>query len=517
MDRDGINASLWQDVSYESKSIEKRSDEYDVVIVGGGMTGVVTALSLQKSGKKCLLVEAHNLGYGTTGGTTAHLNTLLDTPYTTIENNFGLEGSRIVAAAAKEAIDTIARYIKNYRIHCEFERTPAYLFSEDEKETKELLKILEATQRAGVVVSVSKELPIATHFDKILKIEAQAKFHPLKYLLALAIGFENAGGHILSGCTVEEVKEDDGLLEIQTSLGIIRAAKIVFATHIPIGINILHMRCAPWRSYAMAVKLKDVQYPNGLIYDMKDPYHYYRSQTIDGEPYLIAGGKDHKTGENENTEQPFLQLRAHIEKIFNVSEITHQWSSQYFESADGIPYIGYLPGHNENYLVATGYGGNGMIYSHVAASEITSLINSGESLHNNLFSPSRIKPVAGFKNFITHNSDVVKHFVGKIFPSEKITAVADLASGEGRVVTIDGSDVALSKDSHGELHAVSPVCTHMKCHVTWNTTEQSWDCPCHGSRYSPDGKVITGPATHELELVELAKANGHVVHPNSEL
>jgi Rieske Fe-S protein len=101
--------------------------------------------------------------------------------------------------------------------------------------------------------------------------------------------------------------------------------------------------------------------------------------------------------------------------------------------------------------------------------------------------------------------------------SEKITAVTDLAPGEGRVVTIDGSDVALSKDSHGELHAVSPVCTHMKCHVTWNTTEQSWDCPCHGSRYSPDGKVITGPATHELELVELAKANGHVVHPNSEL
>jgi glycine/D-amino acid oxidase-like deaminating enzyme/nitrite reductase/ring-hydroxylating ferredoxin subunit len=506
MKRDGQNKSVWQDMQYYQP--QRRlllPSETDTIVVGGGMTGIVTALTLQQAGRNVLLLEAHNLGFGTTGGTTAHLNTLMDTPYSTITKNFSQEASRTVASAAAEAIQTIKSNIKEYQIDCDFEDNAAYLFSQDEKEDQALTEIADHTKQAGVMVEYVNQIPISTPFTKAIRVPGQGKFNPLKYLFALAAAFEEKGGNIITNCAVTDLEEHDGRVHLTTTFGQIAASKVVFATHIPIGINLIHLRCAPWRSYAMAVKLGDGQYPQGLIYDMKDPYHYYRTQMIGGQPVLIAGGKDHKTGDCENTETPFLHLRTHIEKIFKVQEVTHHWSSQYFESTDGLPYIGVLPGYSNNVLVATGFGGNGMIYSHVSARELSALVGTEESLFGNLFSPARIKPVAGFTNFIGHNADVVKNFVGKWFSSEKLESLAGLSPGEGKVVSFEGTRVALSKDAQGVTHAVSPDCTHLKCGVAWNDTEQTWDCPCHGARYSAQGKVVTGPASHDLEEIKLTE------------
>jgi glycine/D-amino acid oxidase-like deaminating enzyme/nitrite reductase/ring-hydroxylating ferredoxin subunit len=504
MKRDGSNKSLWQEVpDYISKEHQHPDVTYDVVIVGGGMTGVVTALLLQKAGKKCLLAEAHSLGFGTTGGTTAHLNTLLDTPYTTITSNFGSEASQTVARAASEAIDLIEKHVNLYNIQCHFTRTEAYLFSQEKKESEELENIYQASLQAGLSLKYVRNIPITSHFEKALQIEGQGMFHPTKYLLALAKEFERLGGNIQTNCKVENVKEiEDGIL-VETSTAVFKANKIIYATHIPPGINLLHLRCAPWRSYAIAVKLSHGVYPKGLTYDMKDPYHYYRTQYVDGKPYLIIGGNDHKTGEDVNTELVFRHLQAFAKSIFDIQEVTHQWSSQYFESSDGLPYIGHLPGHSDLYYVATGFGGNGMIYSHVAAMEITNMILSNESLYAEVFSPSRVKPIAGFKNFIEHNADVVKNFINKLIPADTLELV-ELAPGEGKIVDFEGNKIALSKDTDGRLHAVSSVCTHMKGTVAWNSTEKSWDCSCHGARYDVEGKVLTGPANQNLETVVLS-------------
>ena len=253
----------------------------------------------------------------------------------------------------------------------------------------------------------------------------------------------------------------------------------------------------------MSFTVKYEKYPQDLIYDMYDPYHYIRSQKIKGKEYLILGGEDHRTGENENAASSFLRLESYIRKHFDVSEILFKWSSQYFEPADGLPYIGHLPGHPGNIFVATGYGGNGMIYSSVAAIVLTRMILEKESPYSKLFDPNRVKPIAGFATFLKQNVDAFKNFVGKWFDKEKLEEFAELAPGEGRVIRYGGEKLALYKDEQGELHALSPVCTHMKCSVAWNNAEQSWDCPCHGSRFSYEGKVLTGPADHDLEKVEL--------------
>ncbi|MGX5820085.1 FAD-dependent oxidoreductase [Chitinophaga lutea] len=502
--RDGRCVSLWQQSQevYQPRQMN-RQDRYDVIIAGGGITGLSTALRLQEEGKRCLLLEAREIGFGTTGGTTAHINTLLDTPYSLIAKNFGEENAAMVAKAASGAVAQIRENIGKYDIRCGFSTAAAYLFAQDEEQEKELDKITEATSKAGIPVTDTDHIPIPIPFRRAIRVPGQAQFHPLEYLFALAKTFEHLGGAILQECPVtaaDVVKEG---VEVETERGVFKAGCLIYATHIPPGVNLLHLRCTPYRSYAVAAELADNAYPEDLCYDMEDPYHYFRTQEVEGRRYLIAGGKDHRTGEEANTAARFLQLESEVSKHFKVRQFSFRWSSQYYEPADGLPYIGRLPGFSDNVYVATGFGGNGMTYSAVAAKLLTDLIVKGESPYEQLFDPNRIKPVAGFTNFIKHNAEVVRLFAGKLFSGEALPELADLAPGEARLVLLDGEKLAVYKDDNGQVHAIRPVCTHLGCEVAWNAAELSWDCPCHGARYDADGLVLNGPADISLEKVHI--------------
>jgi glycine/D-amino acid oxidase-like deaminating enzyme/nitrite reductase/ring-hydroxylating ferredoxin subunit len=504
LQRDGNCESLWQDdfPDYNSSNQPSADAVYDVAIVGGGITGITTALLLQKAGKKCIVFESHNLCFGTTGGTTAHLNTILDTPYATIIKNFGKEKAKLVAKATREAVDLVKKHVEEYDIDCGFEEQAAFLFSQTDKQTEELDDIYEACNEVGIDVEYVMSLPVKIESQKIMQINGQAKFHPTRYVYALADAFEDLGGVIVQHCRVNDVKNNE-IIDIETNCGDYKATNLIYATHTPPGINLLHLRSAPWRSYAMAFTVKNKKYPDGLVYDMHDPYHYIRSQQVGNKKYLIVGGEDHKTGEIANTESCLLHLQSYVQRYFDVDEVLFKWSSQYFEPSDGIAYIGHLPGHEGKIFTASGYGGNGMTYSHIAALTLKSMILNEVNSYIDVFDPNRVKPVAGFKSFLGHNADVVKKFIGKWFGKEKLEEFADLAPGEGRVVKYDGETVALYKDENGELHAVNPTCTHMKCSVAWNSAEKTWDCPCHGSRFSSDGEVLTGPAEVNLEYIEV--------------
>ena len=506
MQRDGVLQSLWQrsmpDYISQTKSIPNQV--FDVLIVGGGMAGISTALMLQKSGKSCIVAEAHTLGFGTTGGTTAHLNTLLDNPYNKIAANFGENNAQLLATAAKEALQLIKNNIETYGIDCNHSVQPAYLFSQNDDQTKELEKITEASQKAGLDIEYTDKIPVPIPFDKAIVVQQQGQFHPSKYLFGIAKAFESLGGVIIQDCRVEDAEEND-IIEAKTSIGSIQARHLIYATHIPPGVNLLHFRCAPYRSYAISIKLKGENYPKGLAYDMYDPYHYYRTQEVNGEQFLIAGGEDHKTAHEDNTEACFTRLEAHVKTYYDIEKVTNRWSSQYFEPADGLPYIGHLPGGAQNMWVASGFGGNGMTYGHVTALIFHEIFVTRENKYADLFNPNRIKPVAGFTNFVKEAADVVTHMVGGYFSIEKLESLSDLAHGEARIVKYEGHRLAIYKDENGQLHAVNPVCPHAKCSVAWNNAEKSWDCPCHGSLFSFDGELLTGPAISDLELVKLKR------------
>lgn len=505
MNRDGATTSLWQqhvpDFSSPASSIPDQI--FDVVIVGGGITGITTAWQLQQAGKKCLVAEAHTLCFGTTGGTTAHLNTFFDTDYKTIIKDFGEESAQLVARATRQALDKVKHNVESLQIDCGYSEQEGYVYAQTGEQVKQLDDIINASLKAGAAVSFSANIPVPIPFEKAIVYHRQAQIHPTRYVMALAKAFVDGGGTILQNCGVNSVSDGEPLL-IETELGEIKAHQLIWATHIPPGINLLHFRCAPYRSYAMAVTLRDGAYPEGLAYDMYDPYHYYRTQEVDGQKYLVAGGEDHKTAHVVNTDACFDQLEAYLRKYYQVDQVAFKWSSQYFEPSDGLAYIGQLPGHSKNVMVATGFSGNGITYSHIAAQVLTDLVTKGQSEYKDLFSPSRIKPVAGFEAFVKENVDVVKEFIGKRIGVEELQALAGLAPGEAKVVKFEGSQLAIYKSEEGKLHALNPVCTHAKCIVDWNKAEKTWDCPCHGARYDVDGQVLTGPARKALEKIELA-------------
>ena len=497
--RDGCNISVWQESVDEYFSTNKIdfSKIYDVVIVGGGITGISTAYHLQKAGMSCLLLEAHELCFGTTGGTTAHINTLLDIPYSTIEKKFSKEAAKLVAESVKEAVNMIRDTVHKHNIDCDLTTTTATLFAETDKQKDELDKISAATSNAGIKNNLINKISIPIEFLKAMQVDEQAKFNPVRYVHSLAIQFEKAGGVILQQCRFVSADENEKVT-IETSKGKCTAGFLIYATHIPPGVNLLHFRCVPMRSYAMAVILKNDKYPEDLLYDMVNPYNYYRSQEIDGRKYFIVGGFDHKTAHEENQEYCFLKLESHIRKYFEVKEVAYKWSSQYYESPDGLPYIGQLPGHDKIF-VATGFGGNGMPYSTVAALLLTKMITNQDSPYKDLYDPNRLKPVAGFTNFVNHNVDVVKQFASRWFSHEELHELTELATEEGKIVNYKNEKLAIYKDKNGSIHALSPICTHVGCEVKWNNAELTWDCPCHGSRFDLDGRVIEGPAATDLE------------------
>lgn len=503
MFRDGVLKSIWQSEIALANNQKIKDEIYDVIIVGAGITGFSCAVALQNRGKKCLLVEAENSGFGTTGGTTAHLNTFFDATYDQVINDFGLDNAKLLAEAGKEAIATIKSNISRFNINCDFQEKTAYLFARNKKQEEELEKIIQSSQKAGIEMEYSQNIPFPIPFSKAVSIKNQAQFHPVFYINGLRKAFVGLSGEYVEKCRVENHTKEDDVLIVSTSQGRIKAKNLIYATHTPPGVNLIHFRNIPWRSYVLGVELNDLTYPQSLGYDLEDPYHYYRSQEVDGKWYLIAGGKDHQTGNKQDTKAVFKELENHVRQFFNVRNIAFSWSSQFYEPVDGLPYIGKMPGNPDEVMVSTGYNGNGMIFGTLAGNIISDLIVDGNSPYEELFNPLRIKPVAGFSKFTSHNLNVASKWIKEKIFKKHIFNLDSLNNDEGKVLSYEGHSYAIYKDSKGEIRALKNLCPHAQCSVEWNNAELSWDCPCHGSRFGVQGNVLTSPAVSPLEQVEL--------------
>jgi glycine/D-amino acid oxidase-like deaminating enzyme/nitrite reductase/ring-hydroxylating ferredoxin subunit len=502
MYRDGARKSIWQEEIKRMSSDADLDQLFDVVIVGGGITGVSTALKLQENGKKCILLEASNIGFGTTGGTTAHINDFFDTTFDQAINDFGLEKAKLFAEVGKEVQESIKNNIQEYGLDCDFEEKSAVLFALDEKQAEKLRNIVAGASKVGHEMIYTEGISFPVPFKEAVVIPNQAQFHPIKYIKGLCNAFIQLGGSIQEDCVCENHDEQKEVIVLKTSKGEIKTKNLVYATHIPPGVNMLHFMTAPYRSYVIAFNLKNDDYPKDLGYDLAEPYHYYRTQKVNGETLLIAGGEDHKTGHEKDTGECFSRLENYVRRYFDVETVYYSWSSQYYESVDGFPYIGKLPGSEGKIYTATGFRGNGMVFGIIASQILTDLIVHGQSKYEEIFSPSRIKPMAGFTELVKETTTVAYDFIKDKIKAEKVASWTEIKEGEAKVVKYEGASFAVYKEKEGKIHVLKSTCPHVHCEVRWNSAELSWDCPCHGSRFNVNGKMLTGPTVKDLQRMD---------------
>jgi len=468
----------------------------DVAVVGGGITGITAATLLKAAGKTVALVDAQRVAEGVTGYTSAHLTEVLDCRFHTLLSHFGEDDGRLALEAARAALDQIARLVQEKRIECGFQRLPGFYFTERQEGVDDVQQEIEAALRLGSEVSFTTEVPLPFPVKAAFRIENQARFHVREYLLPLLESIAGDGSSVFEDTRVLNV-HDGAPCVVETDKAEIRATDVVMATHVPLNRLLLQTKLAHYRSYVLGCRITE-RVGDALYWDNEDPYHYVRLADLEGESLLIVGGEDHKVGQEEDTEARYEALLGYVRRRFGVREVPYRWSAQVIEPVDGLPYLGRNSGSSHVY-VGTGYSGTGLTFGTLAAMIASDLILERTNRWAALFDATRVKPVAGARDFVAENVDFPKHLVGdRLKPAEGGTP-DELAPGDGQILAIEGRKRAVFRDPSGTLHILDPVCPHLGCLVTFNPAEKSWDCPCHGSRFEGTGKVINGPASTDLE------------------
>jgi glycine/D-amino acid oxidase-like deaminating enzyme/nitrite reductase/ring-hydroxylating ferredoxin subunit len=475
-------------------------DTADVVVVGSGIAGLSCAYELSQRQKDVVVLDRGPIGVGMTARTTAHLASDSDDSFEAFIKLRGLELAKKFYESHSAAIDRIEQVQAQESIACNFQRLDGILFPALGSDPKVLESELDAARRIGVAVEKATGLRFKGH-DKtaFLRYRGQGAFHPLKYLRGLAAALAARKSRLYADSAVESVEETEAGVEVRTTSGRrVRAKAAVVATNSPINDRFaIHTKQAPYRSYAMAFTIPRGTLPEALYWDTLDPYHYVRLQTGPGKTdYLIVGGADHKTGESDDAWVRFEGLESWIRGLVpDVGRETHRWSGQLLEPIDYSGFIGRNPG-SKNVYVATGDSGQGLTHGVVAGLLIADLITKGASPWEELYDPSRVT-LSAAKDFVAENATALKNFAEYVAPGE-LGSVDELKPGQGAIVREGMAKIAAYRGDDGVLYRRSAACTHVGCHVHWNSLEVCWDCPCHGSHFAVDGTVLNAPAISPL-------------------
>jgi len=470
--------------------------EADVAVIGAGITGLTAAMHLKMAGQRVAVLEGNDLGAGTTGFTTAHLDMTTDQPLAQLVGDFGEKVAAAVVHASRDAIDEIETRCSHFG-DCDFARIPSYQYTEATREPRWVREQYEAGQKLGLPVSTTDVVPLPFYCPHAVRTENQGRFHSQRYLQHLASEIHGDGCYVFEQ-TRAQPPEEGQPCTIKTSGGTVRAKQVFVATHSPfLRVSQWDLRVGPYQSYVIGVRVED-DVPDALFWDDADPYHYIRRASSDEPDLLLIGGADHKTGQGDDERDGFKQLEQYVSERFKVRSIEYRWSAEFFDPVDGLPYIGRVPGWNHIYL-ATGYAGTGMTLGTVAGKLIADLILERDNPLAEAFNPGRITVRASAGAFVSENLNAAYHFVADRFAGDRIDSLEQVAPGTGRLVTLKGKQRAVYRDASGHLHVLSPVCAHAGCIVQWNEAEKTWDCPCHGSRFTAEGSCFYGPAPSNLE------------------
>jgi glycine/D-amino acid oxidase-like deaminating enzyme/nitrite reductase/ring-hydroxylating ferredoxin subunit len=490
-----------------------RNLEADVVVIGAGITGITTAYLLKRAGWRVVVLERGSIGSGDTAYTTAHLTCVTDLRMSDLVKNFGKDHAQAAWDAGLAAIAQIAECVDAERISCGFAWVPAYLHAplglppdELDTEVERLKADAEAASDLGFDCRYMHSAPFIER--PAVEFPGQARFHPLRYLNGLATTIDGDGSAIFAGTNVDEVEENP--LAVVAGDYRVRCDHVVVATHNPIvgkaGLvraTLLQTKLALYSTYAVAGRTERGRVPDALFWDTGDPYRYLRIDRHRDYDVVILGGEDHKTGQVRETSDRFKTLETALLDLVPDISLTHRWSGQVIETNDGLPFIGEMSPHQ---FTGTGFNGNGITFGTLTAIMARDAITGRNNPWRELFDTGRTKILGGLWDYVKENKDYPYYLVRDRFAGAEGKSTRGLRRGAGQILELDGTTVAAYRHEDGRVTLLSQTCTHMGCHVQWNDAEGTWDCPCHGSRFTPTGDVLSGPAEKPLEEIHVRAA-----------
>jgi glycine/D-amino acid oxidase-like deaminating enzyme/nitrite reductase/ring-hydroxylating ferredoxin subunit len=440
-----------------------------------------------------------------TGHTTAHLTYITDVELRQLVRNFGENHAQAAWDAGAAAIDEIERMVSEEEIDCEFTRVPAYVHARvggsPKKEAPLLKKEADVAAKLGFDAAYVESAP---YFDlPAVRFANQAKFHPRKYLRSLVEKIPGNSSHVFEQSAATEFDAKKHRAKVNRNW--IGFGRVVVATNNPIvglasiaSSTLLQTKLSLYTSYALGARVPPGTVPEALFWDTRDPYDYLRVDRHPRFDYIVYGGEDHKTGQKKRTQKAFVRLWQRLKKIVPDARVDHRWSGQVISTPDGLPYIGENADHQ---FIATGYCGNGITFGTVAAMMARDWATGRKNPWTDLFAVDRKKLKGAAWNYVRENKDYPYYLIKDWIARPEAESVRELKRGDGMIIGSRRKKRAVFRDRDGKIHQLSPVCTHMGCLVRWNSAETTWDCPCHGSRFKPDGQVIAGPAEEPLKSI----------------
>jgi len=495
------NLSYWvKSVKQDDFSKLDKEIYVDVAVIGGGITGLTTALMLSERNINATIFEANELGHGATGYTTAKVTCQHKLIYSDLINHIDEDTARYYADANKTALENIRRIIREYKIDCDFKTTSSNVYAGKKGNVEKLEKEFIAAKSLGFDIFLDKDVSLPFKAYANLRLENQGIFHPVKYIKGITKALRDKAVQIYEHTRITEIEKHDYYVLITDNRQKIYAKQVVIATKYPI-LNkkkLMFTKLYVERSYVVAAVMPNFRI-DGYYINAENEVRSIREYNDNEERLILVAGANHEAEDCEKAEQSYLELIKFSKELDEDAQIRYKWSTQDCMTVDKMPYIGELSDDMEGVYIATGYNKWGMNQSMVAAMILSDAIAHTPEKWHNIFNLKRDINADAVKELIKQGADVARDYVKKLAPAE-IYDIDLLMVGEGRIVKYDGDIVGAYKDETGEVFTIIPKCPHLGCRLKFNQAEKTWDCPCHASRFTYKGEIIDSPAVKKLDI-----------------